>query len=137
MLELTRIVLFLAALAGAACSVALDIERLALHPWLRVAAYTVPIVVVLIVIVAGLRGPRFVIPPKMPFVFKAFVVIAVLHAALRWALHLRVAGTAGVSLAAASESASGRHAVMAALLAGYVVALSIAWRRVPPRQARM
>jgi hypothetical protein len=111
MLELSRVILFLASTASAAACVAMQFGRLGLHPSLRVAAYALPVVVVLLIIVAGLRAPRFVVAPRVPLVLKV--------------------------LGAASESADGRRAVTSVLFAGYAVAVAIAWRRVPKRPARL
>ena len=135
MLELARVVLFLSSLAGAGASLAMHLGRLVLHPWLHVVAYALPAVVVLTVLVAGLRSPRFATPPKVPLVFKVLVAGVLAFAAIHAALHLRHGGA--FTLAAASESVDGRRAVTSSSFAAYTVVFAILWRRVPKRPKRL
>jgi hypothetical protein len=134
-LEPARLLLFFGSLAGAGASIAMHLGRLVIHPWLRVAAYALPVIAVLLIVVAGLRAPRFVTPPKMPLLFKVIVAGAFAFATIHVAIHLRHGGA--FTLDAASESIDGRRAVTSALFAGYTLAVAILWRRVPKRPKRL
>jgi hypothetical protein len=133
-LESARLVLFFAALAGAGANAAMFLARLPLHPWLRVTTYALPVMAVLLIVVAGLRAPRFVIPPKIPLVLKVLVAGVLAFAAIHVAMHLRHAGD--LTFTGADTGTEGRRAVTSSILAGYAVAIAVLWRRVPKRPSR-
>lgn len=134
-MELARVLVLLASLAGAGASIAMHLGRLALHPWLYVVAYPLPLIAVIVLVIAGLRSPRYPVPPKMPLVIKALVAGVLAFAAIHVAVHLRHGGA--FTLSAASESADGRRAVTSCLLAAHAIAFAILWRRVPRRPKRL
>jgi len=129
------VLVFLTSLAGAGASVAMHLGRLALHPWLRVVAYPLPAIAVLVLVIAGLRSPRYPVPPKMPLIIKVLVAGVFAFAAIHVGIHVHHGGA--FTLGVADESTDGRRAVTSCLLAAHTLAFAILWRRVPKRPGRL
>lgn len=132
-MELARVLVLLASLAGAGASIAMHLGRLQLHPWLRVVAYPLPAIAVIVLIIAGLRAPRYPLPLKMPLVFKVLAAGVLAFAAIHVAVHLRHGGAFTLS----DESADGRRAVTSCLLFAHTLVVTILWRRFPKRPSRL
>jgi hypothetical protein len=133
--ELARVLVLLASLAGAGASIAMHLGRITLHPWLRVVAYPLPLVAVIVLVIAGLRSPRYPTPPKMPLVFKVLVAGVFAFAAIHVGIHVHHGGA--FTFDAASESTDARRAVTSCLFFAYTLAFAILWRRVPRRPDRL
>jgi hypothetical protein len=133
--ELARVLVFFASLAGAGASIAMHLGRLALHPWLRLVAYPLPVIALLVLVIAGLRSPRYPMPPKIPLLFKVLVAGVFAFAAIHVALHLRHGGA--LSFDAAYDSVDGRRAVTSTLLFAHTLSIAYLWRRVPKRPSRL
>ena len=134
-MELARVLVFFASLAGAGASIAMHLGRLAIHPWLRVVAYPLPVIAAVVLVIAGLRSPRYPTPPKMPLLFKVLVAGVLAFAAIHVAVHLHHGGA--FDFAVADASADGRRAVTSCLLFAHTLVIAILWRRVPKRPARL
>jgi len=134
-MELARVLVLFASLAGAGASLALHLGRLVLHPWLRVVAYPLPIIAVVVLVIAGLRSPRYPTPPKMPLVLKVVVAGVFAFAAIHVGIHVHHGGA--FTFEATDANADARRAVTSCLFFAHTLAMAILWRRVPKRPSRL
>lgn len=126
---------FFASLAGASASLAMHLGKLVLHPWLRVVAYPLPLIAVAVLVIAGLRSPRYPTPPKMPLLFKVIVAGVFAFAAIHVGIHVHHGGA--FTFEAADASADARRAVTSCLFFAHTLGVAILWRRVPKRPKRL